>query len=155
MSPFLPTLILRHRKENLKKCSLRGLETRGDCLFCTYPRDPLPDLSGYALLTLDAPVLGEEDGELGLFLIDGTWRYAEKMYQSLPQPHRFQKRSLPAHWTTAYPRKQTECSDPSRGLASVEALYAAYCVTGRDPKGLLDQYHWSEEFLIQNRDWTF
>lgn len=37
MQSFPPTIVLRHRKENLKKCSLRGLESRQDFLFFTYP----------------------------------------------------------------------------------------------------------------------
>jgi pre-rRNA-processing protein TSR3 len=146
MFTFPPTLILRHRKENLKKCSLYGLEVREDLRFFTYPKDLLPDLSSYVLLTLNAPVLSEEDKNKGLFLIDGTWRYAEIMRRQLPQPHRFEVRSLPPLYITAYPRRQ----DVERGLASVEALYAAYCITQKNPLGLLDHYHWKKEFLNTN-----
>jgi pre-rRNA-processing protein TSR3 len=147
---FPPTIILRHRKENLKKCSLRGLEERPDFRFFTYPKDYLPDLSNYFLLTIDAPLLNEADKNLGLFLIDGTWSYAELMQRQLPRPHLFQKRSLPSRLRTAYPRRQEDCSDPSRGLASIEAIYAAYKLLGRDPKGLLSNYYWKEEFLKKN-----
>jgi pre-rRNA-processing protein TSR3 len=72
------------------------------------------------------------------------------MEKQLPQPHRFQRRSLPSHFKTAYPRKQTDCQDPTKGLASIEALYAAYCVLGRSREGLLDNFHWKEEFLKNN-----
>src|SRR6185437_8357424 len=147
MSYFQPTIILRHRKENLKKCSLRGLEARPDFRFFTYPKDVLPDLTGYALLTLDAPPLTGADATLGLFLIDGTWRYAEKMFSQLPKPHPFTLRSIPGHFRTAYPRTQEGCQDPERGLASIEALYAAFLVTGRDTTGLLEHYHWKRDFL--------
>ncbi len=147
---FPPTIILRHRRENLKKCSLRGLETRPDLHFFTYPKEELPSLAGYVLLTLDAPPLSREDAHLGLFLIDGTWRYADTMFRQLKKPHLFEKRSLPSHYHTAYPRRQDDCSEPSRGLASVEALYLAYQLLGRDPAGLLDHYHWKEEFLKHN-----
>ena len=146
LSSFPPTIILRHRKENLKKCSLRGLETREDLLFFTYPKDSLPDLSGYLLLTLDAPMLTEADRDKGLFLIDGTWKYTQVMQRQLVRPYRFAMRSLPPSCVTAYPRHQ---EDP-RGLASVEALYAAYCITQKDPAGLLDHYHWREEFIAKN-----
>lgn len=147
---FPPTIILRHRKENLKKCSLRGLEGRSDFQFFTYPKDPLPDLSGYFLLTLDAPTLGDADKNLGIFLIDGTWNYAEVMERQLPKPHRFERRSLPSCFFTAYPRRQEDCADPSRGLASVEALFLAYSTLGRNTEGLLDRYYWKEEFLRKN-----
>lgn len=143
----LPTLILRHRKENLKKCSLRGLESRPDMRFFTYPRDPLPDLTDYILLTIDAPVLSEEDAHEGLFLVDGTWNYASLMMRQLPE---MKKRSLPSRFVTAYPRKQTGCSDPEKGLASIEALYIAYHLTKRNLEGLLDNYYWASLFLNKN-----
>lgn len=146
MLSFPPTIILRHRKENLKKCSLRGLEQRTDMRFYTYPQqEAQPNLSQYVVLTLDAPPLTEEDQDRGLFLIDGTWRYAEKMFHSLIPP--FAVRSLCTGVKTAYPRKQEDCSDPSQGLASVEALYLAYTILGRNPKGLLEHYHWKEQFI--------
>src|SRR5579863_2364045 len=145
MLHFPPTIILRHKRENLKKCSLKGLEQRKDMVFLTYPTSPLPDLTRYCVLTLDAPLLSIEDAHLGLFLIDGTWRYAEKMAKSVPEP--FIRRSLPSHFRTAYPRRQLDCPDPERGLASVEALYLAYSILGRNTEGLLDNYHWKEQFL--------
>ena len=146
MPHFPPTIILRHRRENLKKCSLRGLEQRKDMVFLTYPTSLLPDLTGYCVLTLDAPLLSPEDAHLGLFLIDGTWRYAEKMAKSLPPEGPFVCRSLPMHFRTAYPRRQLDCPDPERGLASVEALYLAYSILKRSTEGLLDYYHWKDEF---------
>ena len=72
MSALKPTVILRHKKENLKKCSLRGLEPRSDFIFLTYPKSTLPSLKGYVLLTMGAPPLTKEDHDKGIFLIDGT-----------------------------------------------------------------------------------
>lgn len=142
MNIFPPTIILRHRRENLKKCSLRGLESRADMIFYSYPlKQQLPDLTGYVVLALNAPPLTLEDADKGIFLIDGTWRYAEKMLHNLKSP--LEVRSLPVSAQTAYPRKQED----SRGLASCEALYLAYQILGRDPSGLLDHYHWKEQFL--------
>ncbi len=147
MFEFPHTVILRHRKENLKKCSLRGLESREDLLFFSYPQDELPPLSGYVLLALDAPPLTKEDKNLGIFLIDGTWRYAKTMFESLKKPHLFETRSLPAGFQTAYPRRQDENVDEKGGLASVEALFLAYQILGRNTDGLLDHYHWKTPFL--------
>lgn len=151
MSVFPTTIILRHRKENLKKCSLRGTEVRKDCKFFTYPTQCLPDLSSYVLLTLDAPCLSLKDANYGLFLIDATWRYAQTIFKNLSQPHRFISRSLPSHFQTAYPRKQDDCLDPQRGLASIEALFLAYYILGRDHKGILDFYYWKNLFITKNQ----
>ena len=78
MSSFLPTIILRHRKENLKKCSLRGLEHHPDFLFYTYPIHSLPLLNNYVTLYLTPDTTQElckEDAQYGLFLLDSTWHY--------------------------------------------------------------------------------
>ena len=138
------TIILRHRRENLRKCSLTGLENRPELLFLTYPVDPLPDLTGYLLLKVGAPPLSIEDANRGLFLIDGTWRLALQMEKQSPK---LEARSLPPGIRTAYPRKQTHCPDPEAGLSSVEALYLAHLILGRPTEGLLDHYHWKEQFL--------
>ncbi|MFI5334937.1 MAG: hypothetical protein ACHQT8_07255 [Chlamydiales bacterium] len=149
MFTFPPTFILRHRRENLKKCSLRGLEKREDLRFFTYPRHKLPDTSGYILLALGAPPLTQEDKGRGLLLLDGTWRYAELMQRQLSAP--IETRSIPEGFLTAYPRRQDACEDPTRGLATVEALFIAYTILGRETGGLLDGYHWKDKFLDINR----
>lgn len=143
----MTTLIYRHRRENLAKCSLTPLSTRPDFRFLTYPTDPLPDLTGYIALQVGAPPLTAADASHGLFLIDATWRLAAVMERACPQ---LETRSLPAHFRTAYPRRQTECPDPATGLASIEALYLAHLLLGRPVDGLLDHYHWREQFLLLN-----
>jgi len=148
---FLPTVILRHRKENLKKCSLRGLEGRSDCLFFRYPCKELPALDHYVLLDIEGEEIGPADRERGLFLIDATWRYAEQMNKNLILPDTVVRRCIPKHFRTAYPRVQTACALPDQGLASVEALFIAYALTGRPTDGLLDHYYWKEKFLKSNK----
>ena len=147
---FPPTIILRHRKENLKKCSLRGLETREDLRFFSYPKDPLPQIENTILLTLGAPPLSKDDSSLVMFLIDGTWRYAAVMERDVTKGIQFISRSIPDGFVTAYPRVQNDCSDPAKGLASIEALFIAYLVTGRSTEGLLDHYYWKGLFLEKN-----
>lgn len=144
-------IILRHRKENLKKCSLRGLETREDFLFLTYPKDLPFDFSHCIVLSLNAPLLTKEDDMHPLLLIDATWRYASAMLEKI-KPHTSCDlyRSLPSHFRTAYPRRQEDCPLKEQGLASVEALYLAYHLLGRDTTGLLDNYYWKESFLQKN-----
>lgn len=151
MQPFPPTIVIRHRLENLKKCSLRGLESRLDFLFITYPFSSLPDLKNYILLTLDAPPLTAADQEHGLLILDATWRYAAKMFKPFENQPDVLYRSLPAHFRTAYPRRQHDCPDPERGLASIEAIYLSYLLLQRETTGLLDGYYWKEQFLNKNQ----
>lgn len=148
---FLPTYLMRHRRENLKKCSLRGLEKREDCRFLTYPCEGLPDLSSYIVLAMDAPPLTVEDAHYGILLLDATWRYAVKMLQFVERQQTVIKRSIPKGYKTAYPRRQDDCPDPDEGLASIEALYIAYKITSRPTDGLLDTYYWREAFFERNQ----
>lgn len=146
----LPTIVIRHQKENLKKCSLRGLESRADFKFYRYPLKEIPDLTGYLMLTMEGEELSPEDADKGLLLIDGTWRYAAKMCETIDKAITLPKRTLPKNFRTTYPREQTECPNPNEGLASIEALYLAYLITGRPVDGLLDHYYWKEKFLNDN-----
>ena len=146
-------VVIRHRKENLKKCSLSGLEGRSDLLFFRYPDcradGVLPSFEGWILLDMEGEVLTKEE-KAPLILLDATWRYAAAMRSQIQQLSGALRRRLPEGWATAYPRYQTGCVDGTKGLASVEALYAAYVTTGRSPEGLLDSYYWKEPFLKKN-----
>lgn len=151
MQSFPPTFILRHRRENLKKCSLSGLESRSDMCFFTYPNAILPALDSHVLLVMEgAPELTIKDQDLGLFILDSTWRYLDKMMAFVEKDHQVQKRTLPAKFKTAYPRRQDDCSDPERGLSSIEALYIAYHILERDKSDLLNHYYWKEQFFKIN-----
>lgn len=152
MQSFPTTYILRHQRENLKKCSLKGLENREDCHFFIYPTSILPKTTDFILLAIDAPPLQLSDKNKGLFLLDATWRYAAKMLEFVEAKVTIERRSIPKGFRTAYPRRQNDCPDPEEGLASVEALYIAYLILGRDPRGLLDHYYWRNLFLEKNKD---
>lgn len=151
MNAFPPTIVIRHRLENLKKCSLHGLEKRSDFIFITYPYTSLPDLSNHVVLTLNAPMLTKEDSSHGLLILDATWRYAAKMLKSLENQPNLIFRSLPPLYRTAYPRRQDDCPDPNRGLASIEAIFLSYQLLERETSGLLDFYYWKEQFYNINQ----
>ncbi len=71
----MKTIIIRHKKENLKKCSLRGLEKDENILFIKYPYEQILDLSNYVILTIDADIiLSKKDVGKGILLIDSTWK---------------------------------------------------------------------------------
>jgi pre-rRNA-processing protein TSR3 len=97
-------------------------------------------------LGLDGPPLTSDDSNCGLLVLDGTWRLAdrmEKFFLHVPV------RGLPGV-RTAYPRASYVYPDPKEGLATIEAIYAAYRILGRPCDGLLDEYHWTLEFLARN-----
>ena len=148
------TCIIRHRRENLKKCSLRGLEGQNGYLFLNYPdcKECLPNFTSFVVLDLEGEPLSKMDAERGLVLLDATWRLAEKMTKEIKGLYNLPKRSIPQGFTTAYPRRQLDCKNPETGLASIEALYIAYLVLGRDGDKLLDNYYWKDDFLNKNRE---
>lgn len=164
MTSDVEFVIIRHRKENLKKCSLRGFESDSRFRFYTYPQDNASleesflshalvlDMEGEEL-TREMVHQGQEGGGSRPFvLIDATWRYAQVMISNLPILQKATRCTLPKEWVTAYPRKQTECPDPERGLASIEALYIAALIAGHSAESLLRDYYWKEAFLEKNAE---
>jgi pre-rRNA-processing protein TSR3 len=145
-SLFPPTIIVRHTHENPRKCSVLPLRGRSDVLFLNYPVKECPPLDGYIRLAAEGPPLSADDVQSGILLLDGSWRWAAAMtrdFSAVPP------RSLHG-WHTAYPRVSKLGTDPDNGLASIEALFAAYHLLGRPTAGLLDHYYWGEDFLRAN-----
>ena len=140
------TLIVVHPKERRKKCSVEPLRGNNDFIFWKFPKQGDEPLDGYVRLAMDGPLLSSADANAGLLVLDATWRYAETMekdYLHIPA------RSLPV-WETAYPRVSKSFEDPDTGLATIEAIFAAYHILNRDTTDLLDDYYWAEEFLRKN-----
>jgi pre-rRNA-processing protein TSR3 len=140
------TIIVRHPKENPKKCSVLPLKGRPDLSFVHYPVKTPVALEGYVRLAADGPELSLMDRERGILLLDGSWRWAESMAQAFGQ---VAPRALHGY-RTAYPRVSKLGTDPDNGLASIEALFVAYHILGRPTEGLLDHYRWADEFLRLN-----
>ncbi len=150
MPSYPKTLIVRHRRENKKKCTLQPIIDRLDCHFVTYPGCTLQNLDNYILLGFEGPELSIEDIGKGIILIDGTWKKASIMQRELFDGRKIEMRSLPKNIFTAYPRRQADCSNPEQGLASIEALYVAYKLMARPSDDLLCDYYWRDAFLEKN-----
>ncbi len=148
MTDFAPTIIVVHPKERPSKCTVAPLRNQDGFVFWKYPRRPDVSLENYVRLGIGGPELSTDDADQGLLVLDATWRYAaqmEEQYADLPV------RSLPP-WKTAYPRSSKVFEDPDGGLATIEAIFAAYVALGHDTTGLLDSYYWADEFLSLNAD---
>jgi pre-rRNA-processing protein TSR3 len=141
-----PTIIVVHRRERRSKCSVEPLRQNPGFEFLTYPQDEKPVPKNYVRLGIGGPMLSEADADSGLLVLDATWRLVQKMekrYSEVPV------RSIPVY-QTAYPRVSKVHEDPSAGLATIEAVYAAYCHLGFSTAGLLDEYQWADQFLEMN-----
>jgi pre-rRNA-processing protein TSR3 len=142
------TIIVVHPRERRAKCTVQPLRNRPGFKFFKHPRFPA-ELNGYVRLGLGGPVLSDSDRDCGLLVLDGTWRWVEPMERlaaSLPV------RSLPP-LATAYPRSSKVSDNPEGGLATIEAIYAAYRLLRRDVTGLLDHYHWGDQFVELNQSY--
>lgn len=143
-----PTIFVVHPKERRSKCSVEPLRGWDGFRFWKFPQVGPEPLDGYMRLGLGGTQLSPEHRGRGLLILDGTWRLADRMTPDFAE--------LPVvslgPWRTAYPRTSKLFDDPSGGLATIEALYAAYIQTGRDIAGLLDEYRWRAEFLAANAE---
>jgi pre-rRNA-processing protein TSR3 len=146
-STFPPSIIIVHEKERRDKCSVEPLRGRSDFLFHRFPLRGAVDATGYVRLALEGKPLSLEDRDRGLLVLDATWRLAGKMESAFFD---VEPRTLPP-WDTAYPRQSKMTPDPAQGLATIEAIFVAYKILQRDTSGLLDAYHWRDEFLRRNQ----
>ena len=147
---MVETVIIRHYRERESKCSLQPLVGRPGFRFLKATPSFTYHAGGHTLLGLEGPLLGPADRERPLLVLDCTWRYLPAMERQLQGEAC--RRTLPAGLVTAYPRTSKVFQDPDRGLASIEALFAAFILMGRPGDTLLDEYRWKEEFLSRNRD---
>ncbi|HEY0984742.1 MULTISPECIES: hypothetical protein [unclassified Schlesneria] len=139
------TIIVVHPRERRSKCTVHPLRAGGQFQFYKHPRTP-PALPGYIRLGLGGPLLSDADRDCGLLVLDGTWRWVEPMERlaaTVPV------RTLPP-LVTAYPRSSKVLDNPEGGLATIEAIYAAYRLLSRDTTGLFDHYRWGAEFIEKN-----
>src|ERR1700691_4339839 len=73
------TVIVRHSRENPKKCTILPLRGRPDLVIHGYPMKRPYKLDGYVRLAAEGPELSLADAGAGLLLLDGSWRWAGAM----------------------------------------------------------------------------
>jgi pre-rRNA-processing protein TSR3 len=143
---FPPTIIVVHPKEKRRKCTVEPLRGKEGFVFWKFPHLGPESLDGYVRLGFDGPQLSRADADRGLLILDGTWRLTQAME---PAFGHVPPRSLPP-WKTAYPRLSKMFQNPEGGLATIEAVFAAHQILGRNTAGILDGYHWAADFLKLN-----
>lgn len=140
-------LILRDPRESAKKCSLTPLRGLPGIRFVDYSPERRLQAGGRVLLHTAGELIGPADAGRGLFLIDCSWRRVASLMRVVDGAPVL--RRLPP-LQTAYPRRSNTFEDPTEGLASVEALYAALALMGTRRPDLLHAYRWADEFLRRN-----
>jgi pre-rRNA-processing protein TSR3 len=141
------TVIVVHPKERRSKCTILPLRgTHGLRFARSTSVSATGDLNRYVRLDVIGPPLTADDSDRGLLLLDGTWRWVEDLAVPFGS---IETRSIEGV-RTAYPRTTSLGTSPEGGLATIEAMYAAYRILGRPTVGLLDHYHWASQFLQLN-----
>lgn len=147
----IETVVIRHPKERLSKCSLTPLHCRPEINFYKAKHGFRFNADGYTLLAVDAPPLSVADSGRPLLLLDATWRLLPRVKSSIDGTP--VERSIPPGVSTAYPRVGRTFPDPTGGLASVEALFVARALLGDYDESLLFEYYWRDEFLANLPQW--
>ena len=143
----LDVLIYRDPRESVRKCSLTPLRGMSGIRFISYQREVRVDVGRRILLHPDGAEIRPSDAQEPLLLVDCSWRRVPQMLAMLDGE--LVPRRLP-ELATAYPRQSKLFADPTSGLASIEALYAALALLGEPRPDLLLSYRWSAEFLALN-----
>jgi pre-rRNA-processing protein TSR3 len=142
-------LIVRDPRESTRKCSLTPLRGMSGITFVPFHPERRVAVGRRVLLHPDGDELSKADRGLSLLLIDCAWRRVPQVLATIDGD--LVHRRLPA-LRTAYPRTSKLFEDPSAGLASVEALYAALHLLGEPRPELLERYRWAGPFLALNPD---
>jgi pre-rRNA-processing protein TSR3 len=140
-------LILRDPRESTAKCSLTPLRGLPGVRFVSYDRERRLTAGARVLLHPEGDELSPADRGRDLLLIDCAWRRVPQLLATVDGE--LVHRRLPP-LVTAYPRRSKTFEDPARGLASVEALYAACALLGEPRPDFLEAYRWAAAFLEAN-----
>lgn len=145
-----PLVLLRLDKESPRKCSLTPYRERGPAgvRWIDHRLGREVEVGEVTLLHPDGEPLGPGDATRPLLLVDSSWRDLPRVLRDVRGT--LHRRSLPPGLRTAYPRRSKTFRDPSRGLASIEALHAALALLGHRDDSLLEGYHWAEDWLRLN-----
>jgi pre-rRNA-processing protein TSR3 len=145
---MLDVLILRDPRESRQKCSLTPIAGMSGFRIVEHRKGRRLDAGERTLLSPDGEELTSADRGRGLFLIDCAWRKVGSLLATVDGT--LHARRLPP-LVSAYPRRSKNFPDPSDGLASIEALFAATLILGEPRPELLEGYRWRAEFLAANR----
>jgi pre-rRNA-processing protein TSR3 len=140
-------LILRDPRESAAKCSLTPLRGLPGIEFVAYHPERRLAAGERVLLHPEGEPIGPADRGRDLLLIDCSWRRVPSLLRTVDG--RLHRRALPP-LVSAYPRRSKTFADPERGLASVEALFAAMALLDGPRPELLRAYRWRASFLAAN-----
>jgi len=141
--------------ETANKCTILPLAARNDFrLFRVHGEGPLGPLTAPLLLHHEGQCLSElrGGGISTVASVDCVWRRLPRLLARIEwsQPPRLVK--IPDGFKTAYPRVGSAKTDPTGGLATIEALFIAAALLGNYDPTLLAKYYFAHRFLEINTE---
>jgi pre-rRNA-processing protein TSR3 len=143
--------------ERPSKCTVAGLTHRQDFAFKVVGQDQLTTpLRSDVLLHTEGPSIDQTElfqSKLcqSIAVIDCNWKRVDEIMALVPEPIP-PKVCIPEGFITAYPRRNKEGSDPSQGLATIEAIFIAAALMGTTDYSLLKEYYFGADFLRINKN---
>lgn len=143
--------VLLDEGETPNKCTIAPLTHRSDFqIIRTKNLKGKIHLRAEILLHMDGcNILDLPKSVSGIAAIDCVWRRLEPLTQRIVSPKWVR---LPDGIQTAYPRRDDRGEDPTAGLATIEALFAARAILGIWDVSLLENYHFGRKFVEINAD---
>ena len=114
-----------------------------------------------ALGPLNSPILLHHEGQClttihksfseisGIATVDCVWKRLEGLLKRIAEPRPTFAR-IPDGFETAYPRRSENNSDPTGGLATIEAIFVAAALLGKWDVSLLSEYYFGRKFIELN-----
>jgi pre-rRNA-processing protein TSR3 len=142
--------------ETPNKCTIAPLSYRSDfTLFHVKGSNPLGPLKSSILLHHEGQCLSElrqsPRNFQGIASIDCVWRRLETLLHRIANPIPCLAR-IPEGFETAYPRRSKKNTDPTQGLATIEAIFIASALLGNWDPSLLSEYYFGRRFIELNQE---
>ena len=143
--------------ETANKCTIAPLALRRDFrLFRVHGEGPLGPLSAPILLHHEGHCISELKSKIksppALASIDCVWRRLPRLISRIEWVDQKQPvlAKIPEGFKTAYPRVAAKNTDPSGGLATIEAIFIAAAILGNADLTLLSKYYFGRSFIEMN-----
>ena len=143
--------------ETPNKCTIAPLAYRGDFrLFPVFGEGRLGPLSSPILLHHEGECLNELKlaNVSGLASVDCVWRRVSRLVSRIDWTNGLPPilAKIPPGFKTVYPRVGRPDTDPTGGLATIEAIFIAAAMLGCWDASLLSHYYFGRLFILENTE---
>ncbi|OFZ77730.1 MAG: hypothetical protein A3K03_02325 [Bdellovibrionales bacterium RIFOXYD1_FULL_44_7] len=145
--------VILDKGETPNKCSVAALSYRKDFqIIRVMGKNRLGPLRSAILLHHEGQCLTSISKSVSeIAVVDCVWRQLDFLLSRIEAPLPLFAR-IPEGFRTAYPRRSVGDTDPSAGLATIEAIFVASAILGKWDASLLSDYYFGQKFVEINRN---